>query len=253
MTRPCWLITRPRPDAEALAARLADAGHDALIAPVLTIRAHRNADLDLDGVGTIVFTSANGVRAFAARCDRRDLRVLAVAGSTADAARAAGFHTPIDGGGTVDRLGATIIDRLIPADGALLHVRGRHAAGDLSGRLSRAGFDVRSAVLYTAEPVRALDPAAASALRDGTITGVLFFSPRTAKLFDIIVRDTGLVSALHTTVAVCLSPNIAAQLDLSLWGGLEVAQTATTASMMDVLHPFGSPHGTPFRPATRPV
>ena len=243
----------PRPDAETLAGRLTAAGHDACIAPVLTIRVHADAPLDLDGVGTVIFTSANGVRAFAARCSRRDLRALAVACGTAKAARAAGFAAPIDGGGTVDRLGATIIDRLRPADGTLLHVRGQHAAGDLPGLLRRAGFDVRTAVLYTAEAVRTLEPAAAEALRAGAVTGVLFFSPRTARLFDIIVRDTGLVAALRSTVAVCLSPNVAAQLDSSRWGRIEVAQTATTASMMDVLYHLGSPRGVPTHPATRPV
>jgi uroporphyrinogen-III synthase len=75
------LVTRPREDAEKLAAALAARGIEAVLAPLLTIRPlpdskERLAPL-LPGAQAVLFTSANGVRAFAAAAERRDLPIFA--------------------------------------------------------------------------------------------------------------------------------------------------------------------------------
>ena len=84
------LITRPREDATPLAAELAALGHETLIEPLLTIVPRRDAEIDLQDVQALVFTSANGARVFAGLSPRRDLPVYAVGGSTAQAAGGAG-------------------------------------------------------------------------------------------------------------------------------------------------------------------
>ena len=40
-------------------------GFEAVVAPLLEVRPGRRRPIDLDGVGALAFTSANGVRAFA--------------------------------------------------------------------------------------------------------------------------------------------------------------------------------------------
>ncbi len=75
------LITRPVEDAEPLAALLAARGVVAVREPLLAIRPAAGAAPDLDGVQAVLFTSANGARAFAAAAARRDLPVLDAAGS----------------------------------------------------------------------------------------------------------------------------------------------------------------------------
>ena len=61
------LVTRPLDDAQALADRLEAGGHEALVEPLLTIAPDLAAPLPLDGARALLFTSANGVRAFALR------------------------------------------------------------------------------------------------------------------------------------------------------------------------------------------
>ena len=112
------LVTRPEGDAEQLAARLAERGHASVIENLLTIRfrpeAARSLGPFLDGVQALLFTSANGVRAFAAASERRDFRVFAVGNATAAAARAAGFAEVTSAGGAVDDLAKLVIGRLKP-------------------------------------------------------------------------------------------------------------------------------------------
>jgi hypothetical protein len=89
------LITRPEEDARPLAEALAARGVATVIEPLLAIRPLPEAasDLakDLAGVQALLFTSANGARAFAELSPRRDIGVLAVGDATASAARGLGF------------------------------------------------------------------------------------------------------------------------------------------------------------------
>ncbi len=118
------LLTRPQEDSVALEAMLAERGHEAIVEPLLTIRPDLNAPLDLEGVAALLFTSANGARAFALRSHRRDLPVFAVGDASAQAARDLGFAKVESAGGDVAALGALVAHRHRPEDGALLHVAG---------------------------------------------------------------------------------------------------------------------------------
>ncbi len=85
-------ITRALPGAESTAERVRALGHEAVVAPLLTVQPLADTRIDLAGVAALAFTSANGVRAFAEKCADRSLRVFAVGLATAQAARQVGFR-----------------------------------------------------------------------------------------------------------------------------------------------------------------
>src|SRR5689334_12471588 len=200
------LVTRPREDAEPFARQLEARGHTVLIEPLFTIEPEPDVPLDLERVQALLATSANGVRAFAARSPRRDLRVFAVGEATAAAARALGFEDVESAGGDVDDLIRLVRERARPEDGALLHAAGSVVAGDLAGALEAAGFEVRRAVLYRAEPAAALSAAAIAALREGRIDVAIFFSPRTARTFVALAKAAGVTAACANVALLGLSP-----------------------------------------------
>src|SRR4029077_17748920 len=84
------LITRPRADAEAFAQILRRRGHVAIVAPLMEVVPHDGPPLALDSVQAVLATSANGVRALAARAARRDVPLYAVGPQTAEAAEQEG-------------------------------------------------------------------------------------------------------------------------------------------------------------------
>src|SRR5665213_3569086 len=87
--------TRPPADAASLAQALAARGIEPVLEPLLAIRQAPDAAALLagllPGIQALLFTSANGLRAFALASSRRDIAVLAVGDATAQAARDAGF------------------------------------------------------------------------------------------------------------------------------------------------------------------
>src|SRR5262249_45866543 len=145
------LITRPREDSERLAEALAKRGIESLIEPLLTVVPVADAPIALDRVQALLFTSANGARAFATRRPERHLATFAVGDATAVALRAAGFTRVESAGGDVEDLARLVKARLDPTKGALLHIAGTAVAGDLAGVLRAAGFAVERAALYLTE------------------------------------------------------------------------------------------------------
>lgn len=228
------LLTRPREDSEPLAAALAGRGIEALIEPLLRITMLPGPAPALDGVQALLVTSANGIRAFAAREARRDVAVYAVGDATARVAAAAGFTKVESAGGDVGTLAALVRRRLTPEGGALLHVAGSALAGDLAGALQRAGFAYRRSVLYRAETARALSPAAIGALAEGRIAGVVLYSPRTARLFCRLASAAGLAAACSPLTAFCLSEAVATAAALP-WQHRLVAARPDQAAMIDAV------------------
>src|ERR1700761_2440428 len=108
------LITRPQEDAADLAAALHARGIEPLVEPLLQIKPVSGASVDLDQVQALLFTSANGVRAFAALSDRRDLPTFTVGDKSAEAARSLGFSQIESAGGDVNALASLVGDRLQP-------------------------------------------------------------------------------------------------------------------------------------------
>ncbi len=233
------LLTRPRPDSEALAAELADRGIDCLIAPALEIEETRAAALPLDSVRAVLVTSGNGARAFARATARRDLRVFAVGERTAAVLDAAGFREVESADGAAGDLAALVGRTLDPDDGPLLHVRGRDVGGDLEGRLEVFGFTVEEAELYRAEPVTALPDAAAEGLRAGTVDAALFFSPRSAATFVSLAGAAGLDGACRTVTALCLSRAVAREAEAVPWRQVLVAARPRKADLLALLDRLG--------------
>lgn len=229
------LITRPEPDASSLASVLAKRGIEPVLAPLMSIRIRGDRQLSLDGVQAVLFTSANGVRAFAATRAERTLPVFCVGDATAEAARDAGFAGIQSAAGDVGTLASLVAKICDPSGGDLLHVAGSAVAGDLAGALEASGFTVNRAVLYDAEPVAELANEAKVAIDRGEIDAVLLFSPRTAARFSELVRAAGLESACAGIQAVCLSSAVAGGLgDLEFRERL-VAARPDQASLLDLL------------------
>jgi uroporphyrinogen-III synthase len=236
------LVTRPREDSQHLAQQLEARGHQVLIEPLFVIELEPDAPFDLDGVQALLMTSANGVRAFAAHSERRDLRVFAVGDATAEAARACGFADVESAAGDVDDLARLVRERARPGDGALLHAAGSAVAGDLAGALQASGFEARRVVLYRAEPVQALSSTALTALREGYIDLAVFFSPRTARTFVGLARAAGVERACARVGFLGLSPAVVEAAADVAWAVRESAAAPTEAALLDAVDRLAALH-----------
>jgi uroporphyrinogen-III synthase len=224
------LITRPREDAEAIAARLAALGHTPMIAPLLEPRWFEGPPLDLAGIAAILATSANGVRALVRRTTRRDIPLFAVGPQTTQEARDAGFSHVENADGDAKALAAAVPGWIAADAGTLLHVCGEDSAGHLAADLSARGYALRGATLYAVDAVP-LTAAARAALGDGAVEAVLLFSPRSARIFVEQAADL----PLEKLTAFCISPATAAMLPPARFAAIRAAAAPNQEALLALL------------------
>jgi uroporphyrinogen-III synthase len=175
-------VTRAEPGASRTAAKLRARGYAPVVAPLLDVHA-LPAVIELEGVGALAFTSANGVNAFASRCPERALPVFAVGGWTAKAARDAGFGEVASADGDVHALADLIAARARDLRGLVLTPGPREPAGDLAGALAAQGIPARALALYESLP------ATASPASVGPVDAVLVHSKKAAERLAAVFAD----------------------------------------------------------------
>jgi uroporphyrinogen-III synthase len=196
------LLTRPEAQSHYFAQALDTAlpgRFTCVIAPLLKI-APVPGPLEISGARGILFTSANGVAQFVARSADRSLPAWCVGAVTAEAATEAGFVAR-SAEGDVHALVQLVTAECDPADGPLVHVRGRNAAGDLAGALARHGFAVRPAEIYDQRPCPP-GPEARALLDARAIDVVTLYSPRSATFFAAEARSNVWDLSAVTTVSI---------------------------------------------------
>lgn len=230
------LLTRPEGlGAQASLRRLRALGWGAVHAP-LTRVAPLAADLPpelLASAQAFVFTSAEGVRRFAALSGFRGKPVHAVGAATARAAQAAGFAEIEEGGGDARSLGAHLAARLRVDGGAAIHFGAQDPAGDLPGVLRAAGLRMIQVPLYRLEAAQALAAGAAEAFETGKLRAALFHAPSAARAFAALHAASPL--PIKGLTAVAISPAAAAPLRALGFARLVAAPRPDEAHMLGAL------------------
>ncbi len=231
------LITRPEPDASTLAATLHEKGHTTLIDPLLTIEPTLGAKPQVlaalsNAPQAILITSANAVRTLAQFTDIRDIPLLTVGDASAETATRLGFTTLHSANGDVNDLAALAKEICRPKKAPLLHIAGSITAGDLSGMLEESGFTIQRIPAYEAVPTPELSDATTAALINCEIDIALFFSPRTAQIFDQLIIEPKREYLMKNIDMLALSERVTSALP---WRSIHIAPTPTTEALLALI------------------
>lgn len=224
---PYLLMTRPHEASEAFVETLPESLRSRLrvvISPLIEIRISETP-VQVDPSETLIFSSANGVRAAVAMDVPRGGTAFCVGAATTSRAEEAGWTARFMGK-DADALVARLV-REAPA-GKLCHLHGAHTRGDIVPRLREAGLTVREAVVYDQPTVPLSDEAVRLVASESPML-VPLFSPRTAGAFAAqAVARPGLVP-------LCLSANVADPLRASGFGAVKTAARPDAESMVALL------------------
>ena len=229
-------ITRPTEDSSHLFKTLTDKGYDVFVEPLLDIT-YNEVKIDTENCQAIVFTSANGVRAYIHNKGTTDLPVYAVGDATATEAKKAGFKIIHISQGDVVFLSETIKEHAKPKDGALYHGAGSVVAKDLSALLSAHKYVVKRQTLYEAVPAVCISRTVCNHLKKGFISGVVLMSPRTADIFVRTVRTQKLDNYLENVIVFSLSDAVADKLR-SLDCKVVVANDPTQSDVISLIEEY---------------
>ncbi len=207
-------VTRPVLDAHNQIKVLAQLGINSFRQPLLQV-AFTDTPLRIDPhtCQAVVFTSANGVRAYVKNNGTLHIPVYAVGDVTCESARENGFTTVYTAQGDVLSLADMIKQKLSPQDGYIYHPASTVVARDLGTLLSDYGYTVQREKVYTVTPCTHLPAVVRYEINDGIIGGVVLMSPRTAGIFVRMVAKYDLnIKNMHI---FALSKAVADKLDNS--------------------------------------
>jgi uroporphyrinogen III methyltransferase/synthase len=210
------LVSRSPEQAGALCRALEEAGAEPVLVPMIrVVPAPMAPELEAALAGLpeydwIVFTSANGVRAFAALargagCALHALaaRALCVGPATRAAAAQAGFAVAAlpAPAGDVEALLAELRSGESMAGRRVLWPRGAAAGPELGLGLREAGAWVDDVVVYRTEPAAFDAPVLLAALEEGSLHALTFASPSAARSFAAGMGPDGMATARRVVVA----------------------------------------------------
>lgn len=231
------LVTRSIDDGRSTASRLAALGHEAILCPVIEMRA-TGAKLPAGDFDLLVATSAHAFRCLTAGPQGfpklRDTRLAVVGARTARAAEEKGFRKP----DFVAENVAGLVEQLLKEEqpgASLLYLAGRDRKPDLEAGLAAAGFALQTAEVYSAEAVQSLAPDIIRSLSADEIDAALHFSRRSAELFSSLAARSGLGEACARLRHLCLSADVAAGLALPAGTRVEISPHPTAEALLALL------------------
>jgi uroporphyrinogen III methyltransferase/synthase len=242
------VVTRSPEQAAALAEKLEALGAEVLLLPMVRFTepsAGETAALDtairgLAEFDWLLFTSANAVRFFLARCralgcwPQQALRMAVVGPATQDALEAEGLHAAIAPREfRAQALAAEIAPEV--AGRRILMPRSDQAGDELPGLLREAGAIVTDVVAYANAQPEVLSGPAFEALLRGDADAITFFSPSAFRHFATLL-GSGALRRLSARVALAAVGPVTAEVIRQ--AGLPVAvqaPQATTGSLVAAL------------------
>lgn len=224
------LIVRAAEDARRTAARLAAAGHQAIVAPVLTIRA-LDFDLPAGDFDAVLATSAHAFRDIGRLQRVMQLPLFVVGARTAEAAATVGFGVARAVAGNAGELAPAILNGLRPG-ARVLYLAGRDRKPDLERALAgRCALTIIET--YAADAADALPPEAVAAIAAGE-AAVLHYSQRSAAIFLDLAGRAGCDLKNRAIRHVAISDDAAKPL-LAAGMAVAVAAQANEDSMIEEL------------------
>ena len=241
------VITRSPEQSNDLRERLEELGAQAVLLPLVRFLEPENtlevdnAIRSLERFDWLIFTSANAVMFFLARC-----RTLAC--------RPAGGHTKIAAIGSATRLALEkegLQASLVPAEfsGAglaaelskqiagksVLLPRSDRASDELPSILQRAGANVTEVIAYRTAGAESFDHGLVQAIREGQADAVTFFSPSAFREFQKLMGPDGLARWNSRVAFAAVGPVTAEAIRGAGFPVTIEADEATTASLVSAL------------------
>ncbi len=226
------LVTRPITEANVTAEKLEAAGNRVVIAPALQVEP---VSFEIpDENRSIIITSQNGARMGLANIGNKTRPIFAVGDKTADEARKLGFTNITVGPGTARQMVPLLLECGVTETRKYTHLCGSTLAYNICDVLRGEGLDAETTVTYQTRANRNLSMGVQEALDEGEIDIALFYSPRTATIFEEVVADYGRSDWLHKIDALCLSTRVADNL-LGPWRSKSYAVIPTEKALLSLI------------------
>lgn len=190
----------------------------------------------LSSFEAVVTTSQQAIRCLSNLTPMRDFPLWCVGTESEKVAQNLGFQTIHTADGSAEDLIAKFIKTLGSSPKKpVLHASGDVIRVDIVEALSKKGISAQRIVLYETIEANAFSPETHHALKTDALDAALFYSPRTARIFQTLCRGAQLDPHCKTLMAVCLSDSIKTAIQDLPWKKIRIAKKTTTDDLLMTL------------------
>ena len=207
---PSVYLNRHLPDNIELSQKLIALKIPVVVEPLITIDYAPFSPPLVDKNTTILVTSRYGLFGFLKQCPNinRKTLIACVGMATASAAKSLGFKNIITGPGTAAELSALMKTRHL-SQTHLIYARGSDISFPLEESLSDLTLNFDSIITYEAKACPSFSHRFVDKLKNFEIRASVFYSARTAQIFQNLILQHDLVPAAEGMTLVCISPAVA--------------------------------------------
>lgn len=233
------LITRPEESAKLVTKQLQDLGHQVTNEPLIhIIPVDRDQALKCfpPTFNVVVTTSQQAIRCLANLIKERDFNLWCVGSESTKVAKDAGFtniHTAE--GSANDLINKLLRTYTFSLESPIIHVSGDIIRVDIVKSLLEKGIPARQVVVYNTQESTSISKITQHNLQAGTLDAVLFYSPRTAKIFKKLCTASKLDHFCENLTAVCLSGAIKYEIQCLPWKNIRIAKKTTTDHLLNAM------------------
>ena len=233
------LITRPQESSSALQDKLQRLGHHVITDPLIHI-VPRNPKIIFESLPpsfeAIVTTSQHAIICLSKIIERRDFPLWCVGIESAKVAQDLGFQNIHWAEGSAENLLTQLLINITPnSPHPIIHLSGDVIRLDIAKSLQEQGVQAQRIIVYSTQEATAFSKETKNALETSILDAVLFFSPRTAHIFQNLCQASQLEKFCHSIKAVCLSDAIKTVIGKLPWQNIQVAKKTTTDDLLIAL------------------
>ena len=230
-SRPRIWLTRPQEDSETLAALLMHHGIESIVAPVMGIR-YCDLPETLPAMPDALLITSRHAAVLLKQLPEawRSVPIYCVGAATGSSAHDAGFTTIIHGEKDILDLLPMMSEKL-SAESRVVYLAGVETKVDVAALLRVKDIHVESIIAYDAVAETELSPMLREALQQDDLTGVVYFSARSAQVAAELLKGCDVTK----TDAFCLSLAIAGAAGTLPYRSLHACDAPTLDAMVNLI------------------
>jgi uroporphyrinogen-III synthase len=221
------LITRPIEQAKTTKYKLKKLGYDAVCYPFLKIE-YKNIPLTNKNFDALIVTSQNAALAIRGFNHLYNTKAFAVGSKTALILKQSGFAKVVSADGDSNTLVSLILQSQAQ-NSNMLYLHGDYVAGELINKLEPFYF-IEDLIVYRSIAKHNINKKVKNLLHE-KIRYILFYSPRTAKVFANLTVDN-----YSNISAICISKNTANELKKLDFQALIISNHPSEDAMLELLN-----------------
>ncbi len=238
MTQNVVLITRPEEDSRDLQYQLSALNIPSAVAPLLSIQPARH-DFEwhtLKNYSGVIITSKHTTMYLNPKLREEDIPVFVIGRETLKSLMYRGFHVFAAASGDSVSLHGVLHDYLAnqnkPEACRFVHFGGMHISTNFQKNILESDLNVDHVSLYEAAATRELSKENILYLQQDKVHTVLFFSSRSAVIFEQLCEKYDLTQRLRHIQALCLAPSVVKSLDETKWKRIAASAEPNTAAII---------------------